>query len=98
MELDDLSKAIRPIYELELSMGNLVERIDRPAGSKCPLAIIFKHELHIDEIKKMGLPSVTYWENYDPHYPIECGYFCESTRHAVAGPFKEYRRNGVKYS
>jgi hypothetical protein len=83
-----LSPALKPIYDLELTLGNEVERVDEPAGSECPYAVIFTHPLHFDEIEQgLVLPrSVVRKESRDPHYPIEGGYKCESTQHVVAGP------------
>lgn len=86
--ISDLSSSLRAIYDYEISRGNSVERIDRPAGSNCPLAVIFAAPLDIRGfIDAKGLPAnVTTWENRDRHYPLEKGYLCETTRHALAGP------------
>jgi len=85
-----LSTNLRAIYDLELSLGNTVIRVDEPAGSLCPLAIIFKNRLHKTEIEStLSLPqSVKWWENHDPHYSIEGGYGCDETGHAIAGPLQ----------
>ena len=83
-----LSEDLLPIYKLELEKGNEVKRIDEPAGTKCPYAVIFKRPLHKTEIESelALLPSVRYWESRDPHYPKEAGFLSEETRHAIAGP------------
>lgn len=83
-----LSPSLQPIVDLELKKGNKVFRIDKPAGSKCPYAIIFKFPLHFQEIKEsLTLSSVVEeWENKDPHYPLERGFFCNETQHSIAGP------------
>lgn len=83
-----LSSNLRPIFDYEIGRGNSVERIDRPAGTKCPLAVIFSKPLDIEGFARVhGLPqSVSTWSNRDKHYPLEDGYVCEETRHALAGP------------
>jgi len=83
-----LSEALQPIYDYEISRGNHVDRVDRPAGTNCPLAVIFHTRLDVTGfISTHGLPSdVKTWENRDRHYPLEKGYVCERTRHALAGP------------
>lgn len=87
-QITDLSDKLRPIYEYEIGRGNRVERVDRPAGSKCPLAIIFALPLDIQGfVRAHGLPNgVKTWSNRDQHYPLEDGYLCEETKHAIAGP------------
>jgi hypothetical protein len=84
----DLSDNLRPIFDYEIGRGNSVKRIDRPAGTNCPLAVIFARPLDIDGFTRAhGLPqSVSTWSNRDKHYPIEDGYVCEKTRHVLAGP------------
>lgn len=88
--IPDLSEALQPIYDYEISHGNSVERIDRPAGSNCPLAVIFVAPLDISGFASAhGLPKdIKTWENRDRHYPLEQGYVCELTRHALAGPLQ----------
>ena len=84
----DLSDNLRGVLAFELARGNAIARVDRPAGSRCPLAVILARPLDIAGFKAAnGLPSgVGTWENRDSHYPIEAGYLCERTRHALAGP------------
>ena len=83
-----LARTLQTIYEFELSCGNQVERIDEPAGSICPYAVVFMQPLHIDEIEKqLSLDeSVFFWESFDPHYSIERGYQCKTSKHCVCGP------------
>lgn len=82
-----LSPTLLPIYDLEISKGNIIERVDKPAGTLCPLAVIFKKTLHYVEIKDLRLqPEVQKYENKDRHYPLESGFFCKRSRHVVAGP------------
>lgn len=83
-----LSEDLVPIYELELQLGNQVERIDCPAGTDCPLAIIFREPLHFEEIRRrLTIPAtVTKWTCTDSHYPLESGFGSSSSKHAVAGP------------
>jgi hypothetical protein len=83
-----LSEALQPIVAYELQRGNVIARIDQPAGTRCPLAVIFSKPLDVSGFKQThGLPiGVDTWENRDRHYLLESGYICERTRHAVAGP------------
>jgi hypothetical protein len=83
-----LSSDLMPIYQLELQLGNQVARVDSPAGTLCPLAVIFRDPLHLEEIgKRLKTPaSVTQWTNDDPHYPLETGFSSSVSRHAIAGP------------
>lgn len=86
-----LSTDLQAIYDLEISLGNTVARIDEPAGSICPYAIIFATPLHLDEINsQIALPpTVEFWISTDPHYPLENGYSCEKTHHVIAGPLPQ---------
>ena len=86
----ELSESLRGVLEFEIARGNSIVRVDRPAGSRCPLAVIFAQSLDFSGFNATnGLPSgVDTWENRDSHYPLEAGYMCERTRHAVAGPLK----------
>lgn len=86
-----LSKDLQPIYDLEISLGNQVKRVDEPAGTACPYAVVFAEALHLESIQeKLQLPStVKFWESRDPHYEIGNGYVCEVTRHALSGPISE---------
>lgn len=84
----DLSSSLKPMVEFEVARGNTVVRVDRPAGTRCPLAVIFANPFDIPRYKAThGLPpAVKAWENRDAHYEIEAGYLCENTRHAISGP------------
>ena len=88
--LQKLSKNLKPIYEAELALGNIVTRIDEPAGTNSPLAVVFKSPLHKGEISSNLTisPLVRWWESRDPHYEIEGGYACDDTRHIVSGPLR----------
>lgn len=83
-----LSPILRPFYELELKMGNTVERVDEPAGTDCPLAVVFSGPLHIKEAAdEIGFGSgVGVFESRDPHYPLEKGIYCQRSRHVISGP------------
>jgi len=85
---DRVDAKLRSIYDIELSCGNSVVRVDEPAGDRCPLAIVFKQPLHKGRIESLlVLPSaVKWWESRDPHYEIQGGYICEGSRHVIAGP------------
>jgi hypothetical protein len=86
--LEHFAPNLRAIYDLEISLGNLVQEVDEPAGDRCPLAIVFKRPMHRATIEsKLSLPAVVkWWECRDPHYPIQGGYSCEETHHVIAGP------------
>jgi len=86
--IPDLAESLSGIMAFELARGNAIVRVDRPAGSRCPLAVIFARPLDIAGFKAShDLPSsVDTWQNRDSHYPLEAGYICERTRHAIAGP------------
>ncbi len=87
--LDDLSPHLRALYDLELSLGNVIVRTDRDAWTQCPLAVVFHDPLHFDDAKQLIIPDcVKRWESRDPHYAIEAGWFCEQTRHSLSGPLK----------
>lgn len=79
---------LEAVVQFELQRGNQIERIDRPAGSNCPLAVIFKKPLDIAGFlsENKNLNGVRTWENKDRHYPLEKGFVCEATKHAIAGP------------
>ena len=83
-----LCETLSTIYNLEISLGNEVESLDSPAGTKCPYAVNFRNKLHFDEIKKqLNLSSsVEQWTNRDKHYPSQKGYFCNEYKHSIAGP------------
>lgn len=89
-ELKYLSSELKPIVDFELSVGNEIERIDRPAGTRCPLAVVFKRPLDFGGFeKKLGKPKgVERWENRDRHYDLESGYVCEKTNQAIAAPIR----------
>lgn len=83
-----LSANLRPIFELELRLGNQIARVDEPAGTSCPLAVVFASALHFDAIgRDLTLSeSVERWVSRDPHFRLEAGFLCKDTRHCLAGP------------
>jgi hypothetical protein len=85
-----LSARLRSIVEYEIARGNAIARIDQPAGTRCSLAVVFTKPLDIGGFKSSNsLPAgVDTWENHDRHYPLEAGYVCERTRHAISGPLQ----------
>ena len=89
-DLKYLSSTLKPIVDFELSIGNEIERIDRPAGTRCPLAVVFKKPLDFRGFEELnGKPKgIDRWENRDRHYDLESGYVCEKTRQAIAAPIR----------
>jgi hypothetical protein len=85
-----LARDLQAIYDLEIRLGNEVAYVAEPAGTACPYGVGFVHALHKPDIEReLSLPAtVKYWESRDPHYPIEAGYQCETTRHTIAGPIQ----------
>jgi len=83
-----LSADLKPIVELELRLGNAVERIEEENWTICSYGVVMQRPLHVNEIKReLKLPpTVRDWDNDDTHYPLEIGYFCETMRHSVSGP------------
>jgi len=86
----NLSKNLQVILEFELARGNSIARIDPPAGTRCPLAVILSGSLDILGFRAThSFPTaVATWENRDTHYPLETGYVCEQTWHTIAGPLR----------
>lgn len=86
-----LSDSLRPIYDLEMRLGNRVVRVDDHAWTECVLAIVFADPLHATEIAAaLDLPArVTAWDCTDPHYELQSGYYCKASRHSLAGPRPE---------
>jgi len=83
-----LSSGLQQIVDLEIELGNVVARIDEPAGTRSPLGVVFEKPLHLESLNVLPLPeSVYYWESTDPHYEKERGYACRLTKHVVSGPF-----------
>ncbi len=89
-DLKYLSIALKLTVDFELSKGNEIERIDRPAGTRCPLAVVFKRRLNFKGYEDLyGKPKgVEKWENHDRHYDLESGYACEKTGQVIAGPIR----------
>jgi hypothetical protein len=89
-EVPGLSERLRSIVEYELARGNSIVRVDKPAGTRCPLAVVFAKPLDITGFKGGAAlpPGIDTWENRDRHYPLETGYVCERTRHAISGPIQ----------
>lgn len=89
--LAGLSDSLRPLYDLELRLGNRVVRVDDHAWTECVLAVVFERPLHSSEIAAiLELPAtVAYWDCTDPHYELQSGYYCEASRHSLAGPRPE---------
>jgi hypothetical protein len=87
-----ISGDIRTIVEYELAHGNEITRIDQPAGTKCPLAVILRFPFRIRNSGIDGaIPlTVAWWEYEDPHYPADwsSGFKSIESSHAVAAPLR----------
>jgi hypothetical protein len=85
---DDLCPNLAPIRDLELSLGNVIERVDRGVWTACPVAVVLRHGMHFDEIAAQLtiVDAVKRWESRDPHYEFQAGFTCEESRHSIAGP------------
>lgn len=90
--IDKLSAALRPAYELELSLGNRVQDVRDGQWDKCSLEILFAHALHFGRIREqLDLPKTVFtWECRDPHYPKEAGLKCRETTHSLTGPLPAF--------
>ena len=79
---------MRPIFDLEIELGNELSHVEEPAGTRCPYAVVFKQPLHFQAIReRLQLPeTIKFWDSRDPHYAIEAGFICETSRHSIAGP------------
>ena len=88
IKINDLSEILLPVVNFEINRGNQIVRIDRPAGSNCPLAIIFIDPLDIPGYLNAHVleEKLKTWENRDRHYPLEKGFVCKRTGQAIAGP------------
>ena len=85
-----VTSTLQVVLSFDLERGNTVVRVDQPAGTRCPLAVVLAKPLDIAGFKEShGLPPmVNTWKNLDSHYPLEAGYVCEQTRHAIVGPLQ----------
>lgn len=82
-----LCKTLKPILELELSRGNVIESIDAPAGTSCSLVLNLRERIDHEAVSKLSLANtVERWENKDRHYPLQVGYGCSKYKHSIAGP------------
>ena len=88
----EISDDIRAIVEYELDNGNEIVRVDQPAGTKCPVAVILKFPFRIRKSRADGVVSATvsWWEYEDAHYPADwsCGFKSVKSSHAVAAPLR----------
>lgn len=86
-----LAANLQPLYDLEKSLGNEVEYY--VSNETCGMYVAFSNPLHRAEIERnLKLsPALTWRQFLDPHYPLEEGYVCAETNHAVVGPLIERR-------
>jgi len=82
----NLCSELKDIYDYEIAHGNEVERIDAPAGTDCPLCIVFKLKLKFIASQKKLDETVLYWECNDPYYPSQAGYSEQRTKQVICGP------------
>jgi hypothetical protein len=87
-----VSPDIQAIVDYELAHGNKIARVDRLAGTKCPLAVIleFPFGLLADVIHGIDLSTVSWWEFESPDYPADwaSGFKSLQSSHAVAAPLR----------
>ena len=85
-----LSSDLLPIYEDEIARGNEVLRVDEPAGSLCPLAVVFRLPLERESARlNQSVGDDVYWhENADPHYEVDgmAGFASKKSRQFIYGP------------
>lgn len=85
-----LSADLQPLYDMELEAGNSVVRVDEPAGTLCPLAIVMKNPIDKDRLGKcvQSIPSIFWHENNDQHYEAHGmgGYTSTESRQFLYGP------------
>jgi hypothetical protein len=83
-----LSSGLVPIFKIELSLGNTIERVLLSENTECTYTIILKNKINHKEIRnRLELSSdVRIWRNKDRHYEPESGYICSRTNHAIIGP------------
>lgn len=85
-----LSSDLQAIYDHEIAEGNSVLRVDEPAGTLCPLAIVFVKPLNRSAIlADINLDSSVTWHmNDDPHYEVNgmAGFTSSRSRQFVYGP------------
>lgn len=89
---DKLDPVLLAIFDIEIAGGNQVARVDEPAGTLSPLAVVFKNRLNRSRIEEsIKVPDHIVWhENDDQHYEINGmgGYASKSTHQFVYGPLK----------
>ena len=87
---EKLSADLQPLYDMELEAGNIVDRVDEPAGTLCPLAIVMKSPLNKSRLREraQSIPSVFWHENSDQHYEVHGmgGYSSRESRQFLYGP------------
>jgi hypothetical protein len=75
---------------MELDAGNSVIRIDEPAGTLCPLAVVMKNPLNRNRLSTVarGIPTIFWHENGDRHYEMNGmgGYASKASGQFLYGP------------
>lgn len=81
-----LAPDLEAIYQFEIARGNVVDHVEQAANG--PYLVVFKQPLHTQAItQRLPMPAtVRHWQSSDPQQPPQAGFFCERTRHALAGP------------
>ena len=83
----DVCRHIQTILDHEEKNGNTIK--EKSEGwSKANLVIDMDRSLDIDfgnALIDSGMP-LQYWENNDPHYSLQKGFFCKKSRQSIAGP------------
>ena len=81
-----LSIHLRPIYDLELALGNTVNFVHNLGHAALPLTVVLKQPLHRKEIEsKMQLSPPVAWYGFGP----SGGFVAEDTGQSVQGPLAD---------
>jgi hypothetical protein len=85
-----LSTDLVQIYDWALQEDNVVLRVDEPAGTACPLAVVFtKPIIRADVEAALALSASVFWhESADQHYEVNgmAGFASRASHQFVYGP------------
>lgn len=88
--IKELSEPLRRLVGFELMQGNVIDRVEHSAWSRCPLMVVLRDPLHFDPAREMmEIPvGIRRWENDDPRCEPQAGWVCSITLQALAGPIQ----------